>query len=153
MNWDGIQILDLAVALVMVLSLALGLWRGLLREVLSLLGWVLAFYLAQAHAVTVGEWLPLDGVNPGVRLASAFVLVMLLVLMGVAIVLWLVKAVITVVGLGWVDRGLGGLFGILRALVLLLAATAALSMTPVQNGPWWQDSYSGPVLSRFLDWA
>ena len=43
MNWDGIQILDLAVALVMVLSLALGLWRGLLREVLSLLGWILAF--------------------------------------------------------------------------------------------------------------
>ena len=64
MNWDGPQILDLAVALVMVISLALGLWRGLLREVLSLLGWVLAFYLAQAHAVTVGQWLPMDGANP-----------------------------------------------------------------------------------------
>ena len=58
MNWDTPQILELAVTLVMVISLALGLWRGLLREVLSLLGWVLAFYLAQAHAVTVGQWLP-----------------------------------------------------------------------------------------------
>ena len=63
------------------------------------------------------------------------------------------KALITVVGLGWIDRILGGLFGFLRAMVLLLAASAALSMTPVQNGPWWQDAYSGPVLSRFLDWA
>ena len=84
MNWDGPQILDLAVASVMVISLALGLWRGLLREVLSLLGWVLAFYLAQAHAVTVGQWLPMDGANPGLRLACAFVLVMLLVLLQAA---------------------------------------------------------------------
>ena len=43
MNWDSFQILDLAVTLVLLISLALGLWRGLLREVLSLLGWVLAF--------------------------------------------------------------------------------------------------------------
>jgi membrane protein required for colicin V production len=107
-NWDSLQILDLAVALVMLISLALGLWRGLLREVLSLLGWVLAFYLAQAHAATVAQWLPMDGANPGLRMACAFVLVMLLVLIGVAIVLWLAKALITVVGLGWIDRILGG---------------------------------------------
>ena len=153
MSWDSLQSLDFAVALVMVISLALGLWRGLLREVLSLLGWVLAFYLAQAHAVTVGHWLPMEGANPGLRLACAFLLVMLLVLMGVALVLWLARALITVVGLGWVDRILGCLFGFLRAMVLLLAATAALSMTPMQNGAWWQDSHSGPLLSQFLVWA
>ena len=153
MNWDSLHILDLAVALVMALSLVLGLWRGLLREVLSLLGWVLAFYLAQAHASTVGQWLPMSGASPGLRLAGAFVLVMLVVLIGVALVLWLVRTLITVVGLGWVDRILGGLFGFLRAMVLLLAATAALSMTPMQNGPWWQDSHSGPWLSQFLVWA
>ncbi len=153
MNWDSLQILDLAVALVMALSLALGLWRGLLREVLSLLGWVLAFYLAQSHATAVGQWLPMGGASPGLRMACAFVLLMLLVLIGVALVLWLAKALITVVGMGWVDRILGGLFGLLRAMVLLLATTAALSMTPMQNGAWWQDSHSGPLLSQFLAWA
>ena len=153
MIWDSLQILDLAVTLVMLISLALGLWRGLLREVLSLLGWVLAFYLAQAHAATVAQWLPMDGANPGLRMACAFVLVMLLVLIGVAIVLWLAKALITVVGLGWIDRILGGLFGFLRAMVLLLAASAALSMTPMQNGAWWQNSHSCPLLSQFLVWA
>ena len=153
MSWDSIALLDWVVTLVMVLSLAVGLWRGLLREVLSLLGWVLAFYLAQAHAATVAQWLPMDGANPGLRMACAFVLVMLLVLIGVAIVLWLAKALITVVGLGWIDRILGGLFGFLRAMVLLLAASAALSMTPMQNGAWWQDSHSGPLLSQFLVWA
>jgi membrane protein required for colicin V production len=152
-SWDSIALLDWVVTLVMVLSLAGGLWRGLLREVLSLLGWVLAFYLAQAHAATVAQWLPMDGANPGLRMACAFVLVMLLVLIGVAIVLWLAKALITVVGLGWIDRILGGLFGFLRAMVLLLAASAALSMTPMQNGAWWQDSHSGPLLSQFLVWA
>ena len=153
MSWDSIELLDWVVTLVMVLSLAVGLWRGLLREVLSLLGWVLAFYLAQAHAMTVAEWLPMEGASPGLRMACAFGLVMLLVLMGVAILLWFVKALITVVGMGWIDRILGGLFGFLRALVLLLAATAALSMTPMQNGAWWQDSHSGPWLSQFLVWA
>ena len=135
MNWDSLKSLDLAVALVMVLSVALGLWRGLLREVLSLLGWVLAFYLAQAHALTVGQWLPMDGSSPGLRLACAFVLVMLLVLIGVAIVLWLAKALITVVGLGWIDRILGGLFGFLRAMLLLLAASAIFLSPIVHRTP------------------
>ena len=151
MNWDGIQFLDIAVGAVVALSLGLGLWRGLTREVLSLLGWVLAFYLAQSQAARVSPWLPIEA--DGLRMAVAFVLIMLLVLVGVAVVLWMAKALITVVGLGWLDRILGGLFGFLRATVLLTAATAALALTPMQNGAWWQDSHSGPLLSQFLVWA
>ncbi len=151
MNWDGIQFLDIAVGAVVALSLGLGLWRGLTREVLSLLGWVLAFYLAQSQAARVSPWLPIEA--DGLRMAVAFVLIMLLVLLGVAVVLWMAKALITVVGLGWLDRILGGLFGFLRATVLLTAATAALALTPMQNGAWWQDSHSGPMLSHFLAWV
>ena len=151
MNWDGIQFLDIAVGAVLALSLGLGLWRGLTREVLSLLGWVLAFYLAQSQAARVSPWLPIEA--DGLRMAVAFVLIMLLVLVGVAVVLWMAKALITVVGLGWLDRILGGLFGFLRATVLLTAATAALALTPMQNGAWWQDSHSGPMLSHFWAWV
>jgi membrane protein required for colicin V production len=150
-NWENIQVLDIAVGGAVTLSLAIGLWRGLTREVLSLLGWVLAFYLAQTYAGHISPWLPIEA--QGLRMACAFVLVMLLVLIGVAVVLWMAKALISVVGLGWLDRILGGLFGLLRASVLLLAATAALAMTPMQNAPWWRDSHSGPLLSSFLAWV
>ncbi|NBY04771.1 MAG: CvpA family protein [Betaproteobacteria bacterium] len=135
----------------MALSLALGMWRGLTHEVLSLLGWVLAFYLAQTHADQISPWLPIEA--QGLRMASAFVLVMVMALIGVAVVMWMAKALINVVGLGWLDRILGGLFGLLRACLLLLAATAALAMTPLQNADWWRDSHSGPLLSNFLAWV
>ena len=42
-------------------SMLLGAWRGLVYEVLSLLGWVVAFMVARTWAQEVAVWLPLDG--------------------------------------------------------------------------------------------
>jgi len=70
---------DWVLLAVLLLSVALGLWRGLMYEVLSVAGWVAAFVLAQAFAADVGQWLPTDGLSPAVRLVVGFVLIFVVV--------------------------------------------------------------------------
>src|SRR5204863_945354 len=65
--------LDYAVAGVLLFCLLFGLWRGLVREVVSVLGWVIAFLAANLFAGPLGQALPADIPTPELRLATAFV--------------------------------------------------------------------------------
>ena len=134
----------------LLLSVVLGLWRGLVYEVLSVLGWVAAFVLAQAFADQAGAWLPIDGLSPPLRLAAGFVLVFVVVAFAAGLGAWLVQKLVASVGLRPVDRVLGGAFGLLRGLVILLAVAFVVSMTQMQDAAWWRDSATASVLSAAL---
>ena len=54
---------------VLVFSMALGAWRGLVYEVLSVLGWAVAFYAAQWFAPQVSVMLPIKSASDPVRFA------------------------------------------------------------------------------------
>ena len=134
----------------LLLSVLLGLWRGLVYEVLSVAGWVAAFVLAQAFADEAGAWLPMDGLSPPLRLAAGFVLVFVAVAFVAGLGAWLVQKLVASVGLRPVDRVLGGAFGLVRGLVILLAVALVVSMTQMQNAAWWRDSATAGVLSATL---
>ncbi len=141
---------DWVLLAVLLLSVLLGLWRGLMYEVLSLAGWVLAFILAQAFADDVAGWLPMDGLSPALKLAVAFVLVFVLVAFAGGLVAWLVQKLVATVGLRPVDRVLGGAFGLARALVMLLGAAVVVSMLQMQQAAWWRSSSAAGMLSATL---
>lgn len=134
----------------LLLSVVLGLWRGLVYEVLSVVGWVAAFVLAQAFADQAGAWLPIDGLSPPLRLAAGFVLVFVVVAFAAGLGAWLVQKLVASVGLRPVDRVLGGAFGLLRGLVILLAVALVVNMTQMQGAAWWRDSTTASVLSAAL---
>lgn len=145
MSW-----LDWALLAVLLLSALLGLWRGLVYEVLSVAGWVVAFVLAQAYAAEVGVWLPMEGASPPVRLAAGFVVVFLVAAFAGGLVAWLVKKLVESVGLRPVDRILGGAFGLVRGLVILLGVTVVVSMTSLQTQGWWRESVVADTLTDTL---
>lgn len=134
----------------LLLSVLLGLWRGLVYEVLSVAGWVAAFVLAQAFADEVGAWLPMDGLSPPLRVAAGFVLVFIAVAFAAGLAAWLVQKLVASVGLRPVDRVLGGAFGLLRGVVILLAVALVVSVTQLQGAAWWRDSATAGVLSATL---
>lgn len=134
----------------LLLSVLLGLWRGLVYEVLSVAGWVAAFVLAQALADEVGAWLPMDGLSPPLRVAAGFVLVFIAVAFAAGLAAWLVQKLVASVGLRPVDRVLGGAFGLLRGVVILLAVALVVSMAQLQGAAWWRDSATAGVLSATL---
>lgn len=130
---------------VLAASMLMGLWRGLVYEVLSLAGWVTAFFLAQWLATDVIAWIPfVQGAAASVQYAVGFAVVFVASLFVSAFLSWLIKKVIESVGLRPVDRVLGGAFGLARGVVLLLALTVVLQLTGMSHNDWWQ-SAKGPV--------
>jgi membrane protein required for colicin V production len=141
---------DWALLAVLGLSLLLGLWRGLVFEVLSVLGWVAAFFLAQWLAPDVAALLPLSSLSPPIRYAAAFVLTFIAAVFVAGLLASGLKKMVKAVGLRPVDRLLGGIFGLVRGLVLLLAVAVAMGLTPLKDSPWWQESTGAPMLSAVL---
>lgn len=138
-------ILDLIFGGVMLVSLLLGVWRGLVYEVLSALSWIAAFILAQWLAPEVAHKLPLGGVSEALRYVAAFALVFVLAAFAGGMLAKLVKMLFAAVGLQPVDRVLGAAFGLVRGVVLLLAATVVIGMTPLQTSTWWQQSVGAGI--------
>lgn len=136
---------------VLLASITVGIWRGLVYEVLSLAGWVAAFVAAQWLTPDVVVWLPWMKNAPGsVQYAVAFVLIFVLTVFAAGLVSWLVKKLVETVGLRPVDRSLGGFFGLARGIVLLLALTVVVQLTGLHREPWWSEA-QGPIwLERLL---
>jgi membrane protein required for colicin V production len=145
-----IAALDWIFLAVLLLSMALGAWRGLVYEVLSVLGWFAAFIVAQLYAATVGQMLPMSGATEALRYAAGFVLTFIAIAFAAGLLAWLAKKLIQTVGLRPVDRTLGAFFGLLRGGLILLAATTAVLMTPLKQGDWWEQSKGAGILSATL---
>ena len=142
--------LDLVFAAVLVLSVLVGLWRGLVFEVLSVAGWVLAYFVAQRYAATVAAWLPLQGWSAPIPFAVGFGLVLVAVVFTAGLLTAVIKRVVATIGLRPIDRALGGVFGMFRGLVLLLAFAWMISLTPFKQEAWWQASVGAPILEAGL---
>ena len=134
-------------------SMLLGAWRGLVYEVLSLMGWVVAFVVARTWAQEVAVWLPLDGWDMQLRYAAGFVLLLVGAMFAWGLVSWLSKQLIEAVGLRPVDRMLGALFGLLRGGLLLLVLALVIQYTPLHTALWWQESGLAPWLTQALGWV
>lgn len=140
---------DYAVLGVMLVSIAWGIWRGLVREVVSLAGWVIAFLAANLLAGPVGERLPTDLVSrTELRVLIAFAAIFVLSLVVTSLVGLILARILRAIGLGGLDRALGGMFGVLRAGVVIVALALLAGLTSIPQSPDWKRSVSAPFLER-----
>ena len=142
--------LDWIFGSVLLVSLLLGAWRGLVYEVLSLMSWVAAFILAQWLAGDVAQKLPMSGASESIRYATAFALIFVLSVFVGGLLAALIKKLFAAVGLQTADRALGAVFGLLRGVVVMLVATVIVSMTPLHRSAWWQDSVAAGLAQTAL---
>jgi membrane protein required for colicin V production len=140
--------LDYAVAGVLALSVLAGAWRGLVREVVSILGWVIAFLAANLLAGPLGPEMPEAIPSPELRVAAAYVAVFLASLLATTLVGLLLAAAVKAAGLGGADRLLGAGFGAARGALILLAAALLAGLTSAPRQPFWRASASGPLLAE-----
>ncbi|GAB4170454.1 MAG: CvpA family protein [Rhodocyclaceae bacterium] len=137
---------DYAVLALAAASAAVGALRGLAGELLVLAGWIAAFLAAQAGAGAAGVWLARWVNEPALQYVAGFALVFVAVLLAMSLLRLLLRRLIGAVGLGPADRFLGSLFGIARALVLVLALVLAAGLTDLPRRPWWREAALSPPL-------
>ncbi len=142
--------LDWLALIVVGASLLLGLWRGLLYEVLALAGWVVAFVAARWAAPVISIWLPMGESPEALRYAFGFALVFIVTAFGCGVLASLARRAARAMGARPVDRLFGALFGVLRGGLLLLLLAALVVMTPLRDEAWWRQSISGPWLEIAL---
>lgn len=127
---------DFAVMAILLVSLLFGMWRGLVYELLSLVGWPVAFVLSKLFGGGVAPLMP--GAQETVRVALAYAVVFIAVLVVWGVLAWLLSKLVKAVGLGWLDRLLGGMFGVLRGVLAILALVWLAGLTHVPEQPFWR---------------
>ena len=138
-------IFDYLVLFVLIASVVISTLRGLVKEMLSLVGWVVAFVVANAYGAELAPLLP--EVLPGAtaRLMLAFIALFLGVRILMGLLSMAIGALIAATGLSLADRGLGGLFGLARGVVIVLAAVILCGMTAIPQQDFWRNALFSPI--------
>jgi len=143
-----VTVFDLIVLTVIGVSCVLGLLRGLLKELLSLIAYALAFLAAVWWGADVAVWFEPWINHALIRMGVAYGLVFLLALLLVGLVNLATGLLIEKTGLTPADRGLGLLFGLLRGLLAVCVVVALIGHTELPREPWWRDAMlSGPAVT------
>lgn len=136
----GLSWVDIFVLTVLGISALLSLFRGLVREVLSLVSWVIAGWSAYKFSGPVGASLASAITMPSLRTAVAFVGILVGVLLLFGILNFLLGKLIESTGLGATDRMLGVLFGVVRGAAIVTLLVMFAGLTPLPKDPWWRQS-------------
>ncbi len=123
--------------------------RGVVREVLSLAGWVVAFMVANSFAAGFAPLLPSSISGESLRLLLAFAALFLSSLLAMGLITMLISALVKTVGLGFADRFMGSLFGFARGLLVVLLMVLAAGFTALPQEPFWKKA----MLSKPLEMA
>lgn len=151
---EAVDWVNVAFAALLLGSLLMGLWRGLVYEVLSLLVWAVAWVVAHAFAEPVaqaGFWPA--ALTPVLRQALAWGLVFVLTLMAGRLVVWSIRQLLHVSPLAGLDRLLGGLFGVLRGGLIALVVVMLIGETPLAEREAWRQALAVQWSQQLLVWV
>jgi len=148
---ETLNFLDLSLAGILLLSLILGVFRGLIREILSVASWVLALWLAQQHrhelTAYLPDWLKLETVPDIVK----FSIVFLLSLVMLTLAAWIINKIVQISVPAVMNRMFGAGFGIIRGLLICtLLLYVAQNMAVAE--PQFQSSIFASYFIWMMDW-
>ncbi len=149
---SGLNEVDAAILIITVLSSLFGLWRGLIKEVLSLLTWIAALLVARVYSETLAGFLVNMIDSSSVRYVTAFALIFIVIMMLGTLLNHLMSKLLTVTGLKLADRLLGGVFGIARGAIIVLVIIFITGVF-VSETEQWQQSTLIPYGLSAIEWS
>lgn len=147
----GMGWVDVAWLSVLGLSMLVGVLRGLTAEVLSLLGWGVAYVVARRFADDAAPHVPLGTPGSALNAAVAMAALFAITLLVWGVLSWLIQQVVRASVLSGTDRLLGAVFGLARGVVIGLVVATVVNMTPLRQSPAWQASQGAAWLQVMID--
>lgn len=145
MNW-----LDYALLGIVAVSILIGIIRGFVREVISVVVWVAAFLIAMRYGAQAGDYLSPWIASSMIRWVLGFGGLFVLTLILGALVGYVGRALVGKTGLSGTDRLLGVVFGGVRGGLLVGLIILGAGLTAIPQAPWWQASV---VVQGYQPWV
>ena len=143
-------VLDWIFVAVVAISVLLGLMRGFVRELISLVGWIAGGYLAMRYASTLAVHVPIAADWTLVNVLLAGGLIFVSCVFASALLGWIVRQFLVTAKLSMVDRTVGAVFGILRGVLIVALAVFLGRGTPIVEQAFWRESKLVPVIDGAL---
>jgi membrane protein required for colicin V production len=144
---------DWAIIAIIIISCLISLKRGFVKEALSLVTWIIAGVVAWLFGGALSQHLTDFIEMPSARIIAACAILFVATLLVGALINFLISELVRVTGLSGTDRFLGMVFGGARGALLVVVLTGLLSLAPVQQDPWWQQSSLIPHFLMVADWS
>ena len=142
----ALTVFDYFVIGVVALSLLVGIWRGVVSEILALVAWLVAFFAARTWSGQTGDLLATGLTDPTWRHVAGFVAVFVAVLILFTLARWLLSLILSAVGLAPLDRLLGAVFGMARGVLVAWVAVLLAGLTALPQQQWWRQAVLAPPL-------
>lgn len=137
---------DYAVLAIVGLSIFFSLMRGFVREVLALVGWIAAFFVAKTYTLELSPLLPKAIPTETLQYLAAFIILFLATLLVSSLLAIALSQIFKKVGLSWIDRGLGALFGTLRGIMIVGVLVFLGGLTDFPKDSAWRNAmFSAPL--------
>ena len=143
-------VFDYVVIAIVGLSILLSVIRGLVREVLALLAWVIAFLVANFFAGPLATLLPDEMSNVEVRLLVGFGAAFVVVLLSMSLLAMFASKLVKNAGLGVEDHVLGGVFGLARGMLVVVVLVLLAGLTALPKQPVWREAVFSKPLELFV---
>ena len=147
---------DYAVLTIVGLSIIFSVMRGMVRELLVILGWVAAFYVGTTYTNQLLPMMPADIPTESLRILAAFLVLFLATLLLATLLGIALSAVVKKIGLGWLNRLLGAFFGVVRGLLIVCVLVFLAGLTEIPKDARWRNAmFSAPIealVTSMLPW-
>ena len=139
---------DIAALLTVLVCLSISAMRGLMGEVVSFVGWIVALILARALAVPVSD-VVFTSMNPRpMAVVCAFVLVYIAARIGIVLLHQVLDLVVKKVKLSGVNRMLGGILGTIKGVLVVGLVVLACSFSNLPQDPEWRNAVTAPFFEH-----
>ena len=142
--------IDYILLVIIAVSALLSLWRGFVREALSLASWIVALWVALLFFHDLADWLARWIDTPSISDVVAFTILFVSTVVLGGLVNLLAGQLVAKTGLTATDRALGMVFGIARGVVIVAVLVLLAGLTTLPQDPWWSESV---LLRHFQDLA
>lgn len=145
-------IADVAIAVAIVISIGVGIFRGFVKEAISIVTLLVAIWAAMNFGAYAGQWSESWVESEGLQLWLGRVLIFIVILTVGGLVGWGFSRLVRLSALNGTDRSLGALFGFCRGALLLGVFIIGGQLASFDQDNWWRNSKLIPYGTAVADW-
>lgn len=142
---------DYIVLVIIGLSVVISMMRGLVRELMALASWVIAFIVARLYTMQLAPLLPAALPSDSIRYFAAFLILFLATLLVCNLLSIVLSQIFKHAGLGWFNRTLGAIFGLVRGVMIVGVIVLLAGFTNIPKDIRWRNAMFNAPLEALVN--